>query len=160
MKNKEENISGGSAILGQALMLLFFTPYCLFLLYFIFTKSFSFDAVAFLLLILIASILAVVYAYTYSDLKLEEDNIIIKKLFYVKRKPIADYKTVESALMPLKYCIKFQDGSKTCFMLSSTSIFRHVLSSDPNRILNELRTKLELHKKIHSRLDKQITTQL
>ena len=96
-----------------------------------------------MLVILVLSILVVVHAYTYVDLYLEGDNIRIKKLFHVKSKSIADYKTVEQAIMPLKYCILFQDGSKACFVLSTSSIFRHIISTDPNRVLKELRLEFE-----------------
>ncbi|MCX2741578.1 hypothetical protein [Pontibacter anaerobius] len=142
MEKNSKNIGGGSAILGQAMLLLFFVPFCLFLLYII-TRNFSIEGVAFVSVILVLSILVVVHAYTYADIYLEGDNIIVKKLFYVKSKPIAAYRTVEQAIMPLKYCIIFQDGSKACFVLSISSIFRHVISSDPNRVLKELRFEFQ-----------------
>ncbi|WP_242919696.1 hypothetical protein [Pontibacter liquoris] len=140
---KREKISGGFAAVGHALVLLFFVPLCLFLLYIIITKNFSFEGVIFLLAILIPSVLVVRHAYTYADLYLEGNTIIVKKLFSVKAKPIAEYKTVEQAIMPLKYCIKFQDGSKACFALNTSSIFRHITSTDPDRVVKELRLKFQ-----------------
>ncbi|WP_299821621.1 hypothetical protein [uncultured Pontibacter sp.] len=139
---KREKISGGFAVVGHALVLLFFVPLCLFLLYII-TKNFSFEGVIFLLAFLVPSILVVRHAYTYADLYLEGNTIIVKKLFSVKAKPIAEYKTVEQAIMPLKYCIKFQDGSKACFALTSSKIFRHIISTDPDRVVKELRLKFQ-----------------
>ncbi|MCJ8167103.1 hypothetical protein MKJ04_19835 [Pontibacter sp. E15-1] len=143
---KREKISGGFAVIGHALALIFFVPLCLFLLYIIITKNFSFEGVIFLLAFLVSSILVVRYAYTYADLYLEGKIIIVKKLFSVKVKPIAEYKTIEQAIMPLKYCIKFQDGSKVCFTLTSSKTFRHIISTDPERVLKELRLKFQVLK--------------
>lgn len=147
---KSKKLGGGLAILGQALVLLFFAPFCLFLLYFIITKSLTFEGIAFLLIVLALSILVVVHAYSYADLYLEGGRIKIKKLFLVKSKPLTDFKTVEQAIMPLKYCVIFQDGSKACFVLSTSSIFQHVISSDPNRKLKELRLEFQKLKQEHS----------
>ena len=140
---QRQKISGGFAVVGHALVLLFFVPLCLFLLYIIITKNFSFEGVIFLLAFLVPSIIVVRQAYTYADLYLEGNNIIVKKLFSVKAKPIGEYKTVEQAVMPLKYCIKFQDGSKACFALPSSKIFRHIKSTDPDRVVRELRHKFQ-----------------
>lgn len=139
---KREKISGGFAVVGYPLLLLFFVPLCLFLLYVI-TKNLRFEGVIFLLAFLVPSVLVVGHAYTYADLNLEGNNILVKKLFRVEVKSIAEYKTVEQEIMPLKYCIKFQDGSKAWFALKTSSIFRHITSTDPDRVLKELRLKFQ-----------------
>lgn len=140
---KQEKISGGFAVICQVMVLLFFVPLCIFLLYIITTKNFSIEGFSFLLAFFVPSILVVRYAFTYVDLYLEGDHIIIKKLFSVKAKPIVEYKTLEQAIMPLKFCIEFQDGSKAYFALNNASIFRHIISSDPDKVLKELRMKFQ-----------------
>ncbi|WP_242928573.1 hypothetical protein [Pontibacter vulgaris] len=140
---EQEKISGGYAVVGQVMVLLVIIPLCVFLLYIIVTKNFSIEGIGFLLTFLVPSILVIRHAYTYADLYLEGDNIIIKKLFSAKAKPITRFKSVEQTIIPLKYCIKFQDGSKVCFALTSSSIFRHIISSDPDKVLKELRLKFQ-----------------
>lgn len=102
------------------------------------------------MVILVLCILVVVHAYTYADLYLEGDIIIIKKLFHVKFKPLADYKTVEQAILPLKYFILFQDGTKVYFVLAISSMLKHVTGTDPDRVLKELRLKLNRLKQEHT----------
>ncbi|RNI21917.1 hypothetical protein [Rufibacter latericius] len=147
---KKEKISSGFAVLAHAMVLLFFIPLCLFLLYIIITKNLSLEGIGFLSAFFIPSILIVRYAFSYADLYLEGNTLIVKKLFGVKVKPIAEYKTVEEAIMPLKYCLKFQDGSKAYFALTSSSKFRHILSLDPDKALLELRLKFQELKQEYS----------
>jgi hypothetical protein len=137
-----KKISGGYAKAGQLALLLFFTPLVLLLSYVVITKNFTLNGLVFLLFVLFIIGLILYISFSYADIYVSDDFIIIKKLFSVKKKSITEIQEIDKGIIPLAYFIKFNNNLKVLFTLQSSEIFEQFLSSDSNKGLNILKSKL------------------
>jgi hypothetical protein len=135
-------LNGGSARAGQLMLLLIFTPILLFLCRIIF-KNFSLGGIVFLGLISISIYLFLRNAFSYADLFLEDNTIVIKKLFTVRRLRISYYKKLKKALLPFTYYIEFEGAKKIFFFLPSKQLLQELSSLDSEKMIKEFRLKFE-----------------
>ncbi len=136
-------ISGGYARVSQILILLFFTPFLVTLIYVIFSNKVTIQSLIFLFALSFVMILFVWNAFSYSDVYLTNDLIISKKLFSTKRKRRNEIKNITEAFRPFTYKIEFIDGKKISFLSTLFDNFKHILSSDPNATLTSVSNKIK-----------------
>ncbi len=137
-----KKISGGYAKAGQLAFLLFFTLIVLLLSYVVITKNFTLSGLVFLLFVLFITGLILYISFSYADIYVSDDFIIIKKLFSVKKKSITEIQEIDKGIIPLAYFIKFNGNLTVLFTLKSSEVFEQLLSSDLNEGLNILKSKL------------------
>lgn len=136
---------GGFARVGQLMLLLFFVPFNLFLIYVV-GKNFSLDGLIFASIIASVSILIVRNGFSYGDVYLTEHSITIKKLFTNQKKQLSQFNKIQKALCPFTYYIEFEDKEKVYFIVSLKNMGKEAISLDPDIILKELRQKFWLLK--------------
>lgn len=140
---KLEKVSGGYAVMGQAMVLLFLLPIVALLFYVILTKNRSSDGMIFLAFVLIIAFLILRLMFSYADIYLSQGTIVMKKLLGSRRIPIVDYKRIEKALLPFTYYIEFENGRKVYFSTLLSEIWETATSSDPDSGLKTVRLRFE-----------------
>lgn len=139
---KTEKISGGSARLAQVMLLLFCMPYIFFLSYLTITQDITLSGIAFLLAFIFVITLVLIKVFSYADIYLSNDLLVIKKIFSAKSKYITEIKEVDKSLVPFTYYIKFEDKLKVFFFSNTSDLFKQLVSFDPDKGLKIIRTKL------------------
>jgi hypothetical protein len=136
---KREKISGGSARAAQLMSILFSTP-VIFLLFF--KMDFSVNGVIFLFFILAIIVLFLYESFSYADIYKSDDSLVIKKIFNTKIRKISEVKEIDRALVPFSFYIKFENKYKVYFSSELRDIPKQFLSSDPDKVLNALKSTL------------------
>ncbi len=147
---KLEKVSGGYAVMGQAMLLLFLLPITSLLFFVILTKNFSSEGMTFLAFVMVIAFLMLRLMFSYADIYLSQGIIVMKKLFGVRKSPVSDYKRIEKALLPFTYYIEFENGKKVYFSTLLSEIWETATSSDPDRGLKAIRLKFEKEQEIFS----------
>jgi hypothetical protein len=142
MKMIKENISIGSARLAQAMFLLFFLPFILFVTYIVISKNFTIEAAGFLFIFIALIYLILKQMFSYADIYKYNHQIIAKKVFSTIIKSTSEIKSIEEAILPFTFYIIFHDNSKVYFLVEPTNLLRHLTSSDTKKRLRTLKEKL------------------
>lgn len=138
----KEKISGGSARLAQIMLLLFFIPFIFFLSYLILTKNFTLEGVVVLFVFIAVISLILRNVFSYADIYIFQDHLIVKKLFSTKNRSILEIKYIDKALFPFTFFLKFEDNSKVFFFSETSDLLKQLMSSDPDKGLKIIRDKL------------------
>jgi len=149
---KTVKLSGGSARAGQLMLVLIFTPITLLLFYLIFTKNASINGLLFLIFFLCIATLILYLSFSYADLFVSEDYLIIKKIFNNRRIHLSEIKDIDRGLIPFSYYIKFKDNSKVKFTSKYTNIPKLFFSMDPDKGLNKIKDMLQFNETIDSNI--------
>lgn len=112
---KAKKISGGSAVLGQFMLLLFFVPFIGVLVFFMTGLNSTWEEIAILLFFVLIISLIVYNGFTYSDVYSKDGVLITKKLFSSKERMVGDLRKIGRSAFPLKYYLAFSDGTKVFF---------------------------------------------
>ena len=142
IKMKQKRISGGSARLGQLMLLLFFSPFIVLLIYLMLAKNLSSEGIIFTGLLLAPIILIVYNSFRFGDIYLLDETLIIRKLFTTEKKPIAKIVNIETTLFPFAFHLKFDDMYKVMFFSKTADIFKQIISNKPSTLKEELKSKL------------------
>ena len=142
IKMKQKRISGGSARLGQLMLLLFFSPFTILLIYLMLAKNLSSEGIIFTGLLLAPIILIVYNSFRFGDIYLLDETLIIRKLFTTEKKPIAKIVNIETTLFPFAFHLKFDDMYKVMFFSKTADIFKQIISNKPSTLKEELKSKL------------------
>lgn len=134
-------ISGGYARAGQLTLMVFFTPFAFSLSYIILTENFTVGGVLFLFFFISIIAFFLWKVFSYADIYLSDDSLVIKKIFSTKKKNIAEIKEVDKALMPFTYYLIFEDKLKIYFTSNASDILKQFFSIDSNKGLNTLKSK-------------------
>jgi len=149
---KTIKLSGGSARAGQLMLILFFTPITLFLSYVIFTKNVSVNGLLFLIFFLSIATLILYTGFSYADLFVSEDYLIIKKIFNNKRMHLSEIQNIDRGLIPFSYYIKFKDNSRVKFTSKYTDVPKLFFSMDPDKGLKKIKNMLQLNETIDNHI--------
>lgn len=136
-------ISGGSARLGQTIILLLFLPIIIAVSYGVLLKNSTTGGLIFLSFLLLVMIIILRNIFSFGDLYLDGKTITIKKLFNKKDKHKNDIVEIDKGLMPFTFYIEFKDSYRVYFLTEAIDILKQVVSSDPDRNLNTLKSKLD-----------------
>jgi len=142
MKMIKENISIGSARLAQAMFLLFFLPFILFITYIVLSKNFTIEGVGILVIFIAPSYLILKHTFSYADIYKYNHQIIAKKVFRTTIRSTSEIKNIEEAILPFTFYIIFNDNSKVYFLVEPTNLVRHLTTSDTQIGLRTLKEKL------------------
>ena len=140
-------LSGGSARVGQLMLILFFIPVILWVFYIVFVKNFSTNGLLFLLFFISITTLILYRGFSYADLFLSEDKLIIKKIFKIREVHLSEIQDVDRGLIPFSYNIKFKDNSRVKFS-KYTDVPKSFFSMDPDKGLNEIKSILLKNQKL------------
>jgi hypothetical protein len=135
-------LSGGSARAGQLMLILFFTPVILLVFYLVLVKNFSTNGLLFLLFFLSITILILYIGFSYADLFVSENYLIIKRIFKTKKMHLSDIQNIDRGLIPFSYHIKFKDDSRIKFKSKYTDVPKLFFSMDPDKGLKEIKSIL------------------
>jgi len=149
---KTLKLSGGYARAGQLMLILFFTPVTLLLFYLIFTKNVSVNGLLFLIFFLSITTLILYIGFSYADLFVSEDYLIIKKIFNKKRMHLSEIQDIDRGLIPFSYYIKFKDNSKVKFTSKYTDVPKLFFSMDPDKGLKKIKDMLQLNETIDNHI--------
>ena len=149
---KTLKLSGGYARAVQLMLILFFTPVTLLLFYLIFTKNVSVNGLLFLIFFLSITTLILYIGFSYADLFVSEDYLIIKKIFNKKRMHLSEIQDIDRGLIPFSYYIKFKDNSKVKFTSKYTDVPKLFLSMDPDKGLKKIKDMLQLNETIDNHI--------
>jgi hypothetical protein len=147
---KTIKLSGGYARAGQLMLILFFTPVTLLLFYLIFTKNASVNGLLFLIFFLSITTLILYIGFSYADLFVSEDYLIIKKIFNKKRMHLSEIHEIDRGLIPFSYYIKFKDNSRVKFTSKYTDFPKLFFSMDPDKGLKKIKDMLQLNETINN----------
>jgi hypothetical protein len=148
---KKEKLNGGSAIGVQVMLLIFFLPFIVFLAYIIFS-NFSLEGLTFLIVLSALITLIIRNAFSYADIYIHGNTLLLKKLFYSNKKSVKNYKALNKALLPFTYFIEFDDYQRVYFFLQTSEVIKEAFSLDPDQVLKRLRSKFQ-----ELKLDENIT---
>ena len=137
-----KKISGGYARVAQVMLISFFMPFISFLAYTILTKNLTLEGVLFLFIFCALIALIIRHGFSYADIYVSDDSLIIKKIFITKSRYIKEIKEIDKALIPFTYYIRFDDNFKVSFFSETTDIFKQLVGSDTDRGLEITKTKL------------------
>lgn len=134
-------LSEGSARAGQLMLILFFTPILLLVVYLVFVKNFSTNGLLFLLFFLSISTFALYRVFSHADLYVSEENLIIKKIFNTRKMHLSEIQEIDRSLIPFSYHIIFKDKSRVRFS-KYTDVPKLIFSMDPDKGLKEIKSIL------------------
>lgn len=129
-------INTGSAMFMQFLLLLIFLPFILVFSYFVF-ENFSLNVVSFAIPIYIIFAFILKNSFSYYDLYIDGENVILKRLFFKSIKPKNVIKAVEKGILPITFSISFYDGSEFYFQMLFSDIYKGT-DDTLEKIKNEL----------------------
>lgn len=135
-------LSGGSARAGQLMLILFFTPVTLLVLYLILAKNASVNGLLFIIFFLSITTLILYIGFSYADLFISEDYLIMKRIFNNKKKYLSEIQDIDRGLLPFSYYIKFKDNSSVKFTSKYTEVPKLFFSMDPDKGLNDIKSIL------------------
>ena len=139
---KMEKISGGFARVGQFVLLAFFIPFISFLSYVIIRKNFGFDGISVLTAFIVLILFITWKAFSYGDIFISNNSLVIKKCFSNKHIPMKEVKEIDRAMLPNTYYLKLEDASKVFFFSKTSEIFKQLIKSGPNNYLRSLRERI------------------
>jgi len=144
---KIKKISGGYPRVWQAMQVLFFVPYTLFLLYLyiMLSKSVTTKGIVFLAFFLVAIFLVLRLGFAYADIYLSESHVIVKKLFRTRTVKMEEITEVNESFLPFTYYIKLSK-SKVYFLPNVTDLSKQLLSFKPTKGLELIKEKFAKEK--------------
>lgn len=136
-----KKVSGGYPRIAQIMLLLFFVPFTLFLTYIIFSKNLTVEGGVFLVGFLSAIFLVLKFGFSYADIYLSENHILIKKLFTTRKNSLEKISEINESFFPFTYYIKVGE-SKIYFLPKATDLSKQLLSFNPDKGLELIKEKL------------------
>lgn len=145
---KQKKISGGSARLGQLMLLMFFCPFIILLLYLIISKDLSSGGIIFLLALMTPILLIVRKIFMFGDIYISGNRMMIKKLFSTSDKSIEELLKIDKSLIPFAFYLRFKGGSRIMFFSDTSDIFKQTFSNEidymPKSLKEILKTEEDL----------------
>lgn len=152
MENNDlEEISGGAAVFIQIATAVFIVPILILLAYLIFHKGIQVERTLFILAIVGVLLLGIRNTLSFADIYFSGNDIVIKKITGVTKRPIATYKTIEEGLRAGTYYIEFKDGSKVYFTLKTGELLKRITHSG-TELATGLIEKFEERKTLASKI--------
>lgn len=130
-------LNGWSAVVAQILLIVLFGPMFILVVLSVFGGPLTFEAVVFLLVFLSFSLLVFRFSFRFADIYIENDRIVIRKLFSKVELQNDQISSFGKALLPLTYYIKY-NSSKILFMMDLSDLPKQIFSQDPDKILSQL----------------------
>lgn len=137
---KTRKVSGGYPRVSQIMLLLFFAPFTIFLSYIIFSKNFTSEGIVFLSIFLVAIFLVLRFGFSYADIYLSDNQMVVKKLFSTKNIGLKEIRGIEESFFPFTYYVKV-GKSKIYFLPNATDLSKHLLSFNPQEGLGLIKEK-------------------
>ncbi|MFC7526941.1 hypothetical protein ACFQRK_23495 [Parapedobacter sp. GCM10030251] len=137
---KTKKLSGGQPRAAQVMLLLFFIPFASFLSYIIFSKNFTVEGILVLSVFLLAISLVLKFGFSYADVYLSRNTIVIRKLFIKKEISLQNIEEINKSFLPFTYYIKV-GKSKISFLPNASDLSKHLLSLDSNKALELIKEK-------------------
>lgn len=135
-----EKISGGYPIVGQVIQLMVFIPLILLLSYITFATEITGGGLVFWACCLVGVSVILRITFSYGEIYMAQEKIIIKTLFKEKTISLKEVKRVGESFLPFTYYIKYNQ-SKIHFSPRNTDLIKHLLSLHPNKSLELIREK-------------------
>ncbi|MGV8830164.1 MAG: hypothetical protein ACWA6U_17790 [Breznakibacter sp.] len=129
MKEKKK-ISGGSAIAGQAMILLFSIPFLGLLLNLMLENEISQEGLIFILIFFLLISGIILLGFRFSDVYIRNEELIALKLFYRKKYWISEVDKVEKGLFPFSCFIYLKSGKKIFFFSQTETIVKSLFSNE------------------------------
>lgn len=136
-----KKVSGGYPRVAQIMLLLFFVPFTMFLTYIIFSKNLTVEGGVLLVIFLAAISLVLKFGFSYADVYLSENHVIIKKLFTTRKIYLEKISEISESFFPFTYYIKVGE-SKVYFLPNFTDLSKQLLSFNPAKGLQLIKEKL------------------
>jgi len=139
---KEELISGGYILFVQFLILLVSIPFLILIGYLMISNGIENDGRLFLSGIILVIALVWWYYLSYAQISIDGENVVIRKLWIRKVKLISQIDSLDEAILPFTYVLRFDKGSRVYFRLKPSDMFKEL--SDSDNLLESLRKKFQL----------------
>ncbi len=136
-------LNGGFPRVAQLMLPMIFLPF-LCLLCLLMVKKPNLSSFVFSVPIILFMIFIIKRIYSYADLYIENDELIISKLFFSKRIKLIECTDITDTLLPFTFCLKFKSNRKVFFFSKSSEIIRQLKYSDQTSYLNFLKRRLGL----------------
>ncbi len=141
MEDKElEELSTGAAVYIQGFAMAFCLLMIAVIAFIMPFRSLDFEGYLFLFLVFSLLILFALIPLIYSDIYLSGSNVVMKKIFGTKRRPVSDFKAINSAILPFAWYIEFKDGKKVYFSLTPMEMVKNFFGAD---IIKKLGVRIE-----------------
>lgn len=141
MTNKIK-LNGGFPKIAQILFPLIFAPIFCFLIILIIKKP-VLVSFAFAIPIIVIQSVILKNIFKYADIYIEDNYIIVYKLFSKKKIEISDCIDVKDSLIPFTFYLMFNNNKSVYFFSNYSDLWRQISSSNPNNFILELRERLK-----------------
>lgn len=139
-----ERISAFNMVAIQSVILIYILMIITFLFRIYLRVGFSGKADVILLGIIIIIIILTKTIYKCFDVYLLEDYIMVKKLFKKRVMLISEISSVEHAVFPFYYVIKFKDARKVYFRIRTNELVMELTKPREEGLLLDLKKKFHL----------------
>jgi len=136
-------VNGNSAVFTQTLLLIFFLPVLLLVLYIVITKNPSVEGFGFLSVLIMVNIIVMKIALSFADIYISDDKIIIKKVTGEQTKSKLEVRSIDEAILPFTYYVEFDKG-KFYFQLKPKDILKRVAGQNSEETLAQIKEKFKL----------------
>jgi hypothetical protein len=143
-EEKEEIIGSGYILLVQFLLLLFSIPFLTLIGYLMLSSDIENDGRLFLSVLILVIALTWWYFLSYAQISIDDENVIIRKLWIKKIELISQVNSVDEAITPFTYILRFDKGSSAYFRLKPSDMIKKI--SDSDDLLESSRKKFKLNK--------------
>lgn len=143
-KELEEIISGGYILFVQFLILLISIPFLILIGYLMLSCDIRSDGRLFLSAIILVIASVWWYFLSYAQISINGDNVVIRKLWIRKIKLLSQVKSLDEAILPFIYVLRFDKGRPVYFRLKPSDMIKEI--SDSDDLLESLRNKFKLNK--------------